>query len=135
MCLQLYLNLLYPKIGFPTPSSNHRRLLSSDADADRTPIGTSMYIADGPGLDDWSVHTQQLTFSCSTLNQATYIDTSFPSSRIIGEISGTSRYTIIDGKGLVAHYTTGMSLEGLETTDILQHYEAYVKEKVCLDTT
>lgn len=44
---------------FLPPSDNHRWLLSSDGNADRTPISTSVYTDHGPGLDHWSVHAQQ----------------------------------------------------------------------------
>ncbi|KAH8430338.1 uncharacterized protein LDX57_008002 [Aspergillus melleus] len=44
---------------FLPPSDSHRWLLSSDDNADRTPISTSVYTDHGPGLDHWSVHAQQ----------------------------------------------------------------------------
>jgi hypothetical protein len=45
--------------GFSPPSGTHRWLPLNDEDDDRTPIGTSMYSANGPGLKDWTVHAQQ----------------------------------------------------------------------------
>ncbi|KAL3441920.1 hypothetical protein BJX65DRAFT_242089 [Aspergillus insuetus] len=38
---------------------------------------------------------------------------------------------IIDGKGVVAHYSSKQGLEGLEATDVLQKYRAYARENVC----
>ncbi|KAF9892375.1 hypothetical protein FE257_002152 [Aspergillus nanangensis] len=45
--------------GFLSPFKGHRWLLSDDEDADRTPIATSVYGDNGPGLDHWTVHAQQ----------------------------------------------------------------------------
>ncbi|KAL2845320.1 hypothetical protein BJX68DRAFT_133940 [Aspergillus pseudodeflectus] len=38
---------------------------------------------------------------------------------------------IIDGKGVVAHYSSKQGLEGLEGTDVLQRYREYARENVC----
>ena len=45
--------------GFVAPFQNHRWLRSGDYEGDRTPIGTSMYTDEGPGLDHWTVSAQQ----------------------------------------------------------------------------
>ncbi|PKX99913.1 hypothetical protein P168DRAFT_330731 [Aspergillus campestris IBT 28561] len=45
--------------GFVAPFQNHRWLRSGDYEGDRTPIGTSMYSDEGPGLDHWTVSAQQ----------------------------------------------------------------------------
>lgn len=57
-----------------------------------------------------------------------------PPSNIKRGTPHTDRKPMIDGKGLVVHYTMGTISKGLETTDILHRYQAYAKEKVCLDT-
>ncbi|KAJ0422546.1 hypothetical protein BJY00DRAFT_69623 [Aspergillus carlsbadensis] len=38
---------------------------------------------------------------------------------------------IIDGKGVVAHYSSKQGLEGLAGTDVLQRYRAYARENIC----
>ncbi|KAH1269188.1 hypothetical protein KXX33_003693 [Aspergillus fumigatus] len=43
----------------------------------------------------------------------------------------TKRTVIIDGKGLAAHYSADAGAEDLDSTDILQRYEAYAKEIIC----
>ncbi|GIJ82522.1 hypothetical protein Asppvi_001030 [Aspergillus pseudoviridinutans] len=42
-----------------------------------------------------------------------------------------TKRTIIDGKGLAAHYSADAGAEDLDSTDILQRYEAYAKEVIC----
>ncbi|PLB50538.1 hypothetical protein P170DRAFT_435734 [Aspergillus steynii IBT 23096] len=156
--------------GFSPPSENHRWLLSSDNGADRTPIGTSVYTDQGPGLDHWTVHAQQHYSFLHHLeagdlyrykfpiwkNPNEAISQSFlcfrgeeydlfrpfvqhehakgPPSKMTRETRDPNRKIIIDGKGLVVHYTMGTTSEGLETTDILHRYRAYAQEKVCLNT-
>lgn len=44
---------------FSVPPDSHRWLLADEEDMDRTPIATSMYGENGPGLDHWTVHAQQ----------------------------------------------------------------------------
>ncbi|KAL2866824.1 uncharacterized protein BJX67DRAFT_381462 [Aspergillus lucknowensis] len=48
--------------------------------------------------------------------------------------NGRGKDIIIDGKGLVAHYSSGHGLEGLKGTDVLQKYRSYAREKVCPKT-
>ncbi|KAB8231037.1 uncharacterized protein BDW43DRAFT_144123 [Aspergillus alliaceus] len=45
--------------GYSPPSKSHRWLPLTEENGDRTPIATSMYDDNGPGLDDWTVHAQQ----------------------------------------------------------------------------
>ncbi|KAJ5295152.1 hypothetical protein PENANT_c035G03534 [Penicillium antarcticum] len=43
-------------------------------------------------------------------------------------------HVIIDGKGLVSHYSSRQGVAGLDTTDLLARYRAYAEERVCLRT-
>jgi hypothetical protein len=42
------------------------------------------------------------------------------------------RHAIIDGRGLVAHYSFGGQKEGLGTTDVLERYRSFAEENICL---
>lgn len=44
---------------------------------------------------------------------------------------GTRPNIIIDGKGLVSHYSSRQGGDGLDSTDLLERYRAYAKERVC----
>lgn len=44
---------------------------------------------------------------------------------------GTRPRVIIDGKGLVSHYSADAGANGLDSTDLLDRYRAYAKEKLC----
>ncbi|KAJ6104225.1 hypothetical protein N7523_010545 [Penicillium sp. IBT 18751x] len=56
-----------------------------------------------------------------------------PSKSWIGP-DGSRPHVVIDGKGLVAHYSARLGPEGLDSTDLLERYRAYAQEKVCLQT-
>ncbi|KAE8326086.1 hypothetical protein BDV39DRAFT_177469 [Aspergillus sergii] len=56
------------------------------------------------------------------------------SLEVAQEVLGSDRGTIIDGKGLAAHYSIEASSWGLDSTDILHRYRAYAEEMICLDT-
>ncbi|KAL2000829.1 hypothetical protein VTN02DRAFT_2568 [Thermoascus thermophilus] len=43
------------------------------------------------------------------------------------------RKHIIDGKGVVSHYSAEAGVQGLDSTDILQRYRGYAREMVCLN--
>ncbi|UDD64782.1 hypothetical protein AFCA_011991 [Aspergillus flavus] len=62
-------------------------------------------------------------------------DTDKLSLEVAQEVLGSDRGTIIDGKGLAAHYSIEASSWGLDSTDILHRYRAYAKEMICLDTS
>jgi hypothetical protein len=47
---------------------------------------------------------------------------------------GNRPHVIIDGKGLVSHYSSRQGAAGLDTTDLLARYRAYAEERVCLQT-
>ncbi|GIK07900.1 hypothetical protein Aspvir_003570 [Aspergillus viridinutans] len=49
----------------------------------------------------------------------------------IEDANKPTKRTIIDGKGLAAHYSAYAGAEDLDSTDILQRYEAYAKEMIC----
>ncbi|KAJ5096234.1 hypothetical protein NUU61_005590 [Penicillium alfredii] len=44
----------------------------------------------------------------------------------------THPHVVIDGKGLVSHYSARQGASGLDSTDLLNRYRAYAQEKVCL---
>lgn len=44
---------------------------------------------------------------------------------------GTRPSVSIDGKGLVSHYSAFLGTAGLDSTDILERYQAYAQEMVC----
>ncbi|KAL4877270.1 hypothetical protein BJY04DRAFT_129843 [Aspergillus karnatakaensis] len=149
--------------GFSPPSRNHRWLLSDGKKFKNTPIGTSVYSEDGPGMQDWTVKAQQhysflhhleldelsLYKFPIWINPTKSISTAFFSFKAsdamiaeallqgIDESTGTSKGgherkdIMIDGKGLVAHYSSDNSLEGLNDTDLLQKYLSYTREMVC----
>ncbi|KAF7116557.1 hypothetical protein CNMCM5793_005038 [Aspergillus hiratsukae] len=54
-----------------------------------------------------------------------------PSGFVEDANNPTKRNIVIDGKGLAAHYSADAGAEDLDSTDILQRYEAYAKEMVC----
>jgi hypothetical protein len=45
-----------------------------------------------------------------------------------------SRHVIIDGKGIISHYSAQQGAAGLDTTDLISRYRAYAQERVCLQT-
>jgi hypothetical protein len=47
---------------------------------------------------------------------------------------GNRPHVIIDGKGLVSHYSSRQGAAGLDATDLLARYRAYAEERVCLQT-
>ncbi|KAG0156508.1 mitochondrial-processing peptidase subunit alpha protein [Penicillium digitatum] len=47
---------------------------------------------------------------------------------------GSRPHVIIDGKGLVSHYSARQGATGLDATDLITRYRAYAQEKVCLQT-
>ncbi|KAJ5143058.1 uncharacterized protein N7515_001845 [Penicillium bovifimosum] len=47
------------------------------------------------------------------------------------ESSDPSPHVIIDGKGLVSHYSAEQGAAGLDTTDLISRYRAYAQERVC----
>ncbi|KAJ5207146.1 hypothetical protein N7491_002222 [Penicillium cf. griseofulvum] len=47
---------------------------------------------------------------------------------------GSRPHVIIDGKGLVSHYSARQGAAGLDATDLITRYRAYAQEKVCLHT-
>lgn len=47
---------------------------------------------------------------------------------------GSRPHVIIDGKGLVSHYSARQGAAGLDATDLITRYRAYAQEKVCLQT-
>ncbi|KAJ5373730.1 hypothetical protein N7517_005736 [Penicillium concentricum] len=47
---------------------------------------------------------------------------------------GSRPHVIIDGKGLVSHYSARQGAAGLDATDLIARYRAYAQEKVCLQT-
>ncbi|KAJ5788062.1 hypothetical protein N7457_003052 [Penicillium paradoxum] len=47
---------------------------------------------------------------------------------------GTRPHVIIDGKGLVSHYSARQGAAGLDATDLIHRYRAYAQERVCLQT-
>ncbi|KAJ5791423.1 uncharacterized protein N7518_008434 [Penicillium psychrosexuale] len=47
---------------------------------------------------------------------------------------GSRPHIIIDGKGLVSHYSARQGAAGLDATDLITRYRAYAQEKVCLQT-
>ncbi|KAI9933402.1 hypothetical protein MW887_007875 [Aspergillus wentii] len=55
--------------------------------------------------------------------------------RAMQETNQKTRHVIIDGKGLVSRYSTSSGTGGLDSTDLLQRYQAYAQEMVCLKTS
>jgi hypothetical protein len=47
---------------------------------------------------------------------------------------GSRPHVIIDGKGLVAHYSARQGAAGLDATDLVSRYRAFAQENVCLQT-
>ncbi|CAI7660251.1 unnamed protein product [Penicillium glandicola] len=47
---------------------------------------------------------------------------------------GSRPHVIIDGKGLVSHYSARQGAAGLDATDLITRYRAYAQESVCLQT-
>jgi hypothetical protein len=54
-----------------------------------------------------------------------------PSGSVQDGNDPTKRNIVIDGNGLAAHYSADAGAEDLDSTDILQRYQAYAKEMVC----
>lgn len=48
-----------------------------------------------------------------------------------GGPDGSRPHVIIDGKGLVSHYSARLGPAGLDSTDLLDRYRAYAQENVC----
>jgi hypothetical protein len=48
---------------------------------------------------------------------------------------GPQPHVVIDGKGLVSHYSARLGPDGLDSTDLLDRYRAYAQERVCLHTS
>lgn len=48
--------------------------------------------------------------------------------------AGTHSHVIIDGKGLVSHYSARQGAAGLDATDLVSRYRAYAQERICLQT-
>ncbi|KAJ5180742.1 hypothetical protein N7492_003952 [Penicillium capsulatum] len=46
-------------------------------------------------------------------------------------VDGTRPHVLIDGKGLVSRYAGHLGPDGLDSTDLLDRYRAYTREKVC----
>lgn len=44
---------------------------------------------------------------------------------------GSHPHVIIDGKGLVSHYSARLGPAGLDSTDLLSRYRAYAQENIC----
>lgn len=50
------------------------------------------------------------------------------------ETDGSRPHVIIDGKGLVSHYSARLGPAGLDSTDLLDRYHAFTQENVCLNS-
>jgi len=50
-------------------------------------------------------------------------------------LNGSRPHVVIDGKGLVSHYSARLGPDGLDSTDLLDRYRAYAHERVCLQTS
>ncbi|KAH7053418.1 hypothetical protein B0J12DRAFT_710219 [Macrophomina phaseolina] len=44
----------------------------------------------------------------------------------------TKRHAVVDGRGLVAHYSFNLQHDGISKTDILDRYRAFAKENICI---
>ncbi|CAG7946448.1 unnamed protein product [Penicillium salamii] len=75
-------------------------------------------------------------FGCFWGNDAEAVrDTFNHSTRNLSQNkSDENPHVIIDGKGIVAHYSTQQAAAGLDATDLISRYRAYAREKVCLQT-
>lgn len=47
---------------------------------------------------------------------------------------GAHPHVVIDGKGVVSHYSARQGEAGLDATDLIDRYQAYAQERVCLPT-
>ncbi|CAG8908569.1 unnamed protein product [Penicillium egyptiacum] len=152
------------KVGkdFDPPFEGHRWLLPRDAGSDRDPIARSVYTDTGPTLHDWTVGAQQHyslhhlehndlgrykfpmwvdpteptseNFGCFWGNDAVDVHRIFRNNQKGSSWDGSRPHVIIDGKGLVSHYSALQGAAGLDATDLLTRYRAYAQEKVCLQT-
>ncbi|GME49707.1 uncharacterized protein LTHEOB_5097 [Neofusicoccum parvum] len=47
----------------------------------------------------------------------------------------TGRHAVVDGRGLVAHYSFGPQQDGMRSTDILDRYRAFTEENICVTSS
>ncbi|KAJ5170623.1 uncharacterized protein N7500_003406 [Penicillium coprophilum] len=142
---------------FEPPFEGHRWLLPRDAGSGQDPIARSVYTENGPTLHDWTVEDNDLgrykfpiwvdptepisdNFGCFWGDDAMDLHRIFRSDNQNRSVhnwhmsDGSRPHVIIDGKGLVSHYSARQGAAGLDATDLITRYRAYAQEKVCLQT-
>ncbi|KAJ5543072.1 hypothetical protein N7461_009075 [Penicillium sp. DV-2018c] len=86
----------------------------------------------------WVDPTENISenFGCFWGNDASAVHHAFcdENSSSCHKSTDSGPHVIIDGKGLVSHYSAQQGVAGLDATDLVSRYRAYAQERVCLQT-